>query len=299
MPEDEEMPVALCDARASDLVGEHNSDQLHDDETMAIARFQDNAGEQDLVDPGEEATWDVPLFVRRSAKSSSATEWGGEDAAAPTLPHEEGVDTDTASESLDESEGVEPEHGYAGNVSATDFAVSDANEREEKTERILSVLSELEDRLEAIEVGQTSMEKRFDAFSDALHSVACRPVPRPDVVEFNRGLARLTTALAQTLRRMEEAVEANAHQSVQGESDLARGLATLAEAVKALHECQGGTVSELAVISSMQETQSHQLAKLLESSHTLRASAMDEFLLDVRHATAELIAEQMRALRVG
>ena len=49
----------------------------------------------------------------------------------------------------------------------------------------------------------------------------------------------------------------------------------------------------------MQETISHQLAKLIEVHQAAKPPAMEEFLQDLRHATAELLAEQARLSRAG
>ena len=184
-----------------------------------------------------------------------------------------------------------------------DGSISDAHEREGRMERIVSMLNELEGRFSGLEAGQSGLVARIDSFGQTLDAVAARQPPRPDVSDFNRGIARVTTALNHTLRRVEDSLGEISSGSSKNGADVAgslsTGLSALAEAVRATQGGHSGTASELAMISSMQETLSHQLAKLLEASQAQRVPVMEEFLLDVRHATAELLAEQARVSKAG
>ena len=49
----------------------------------------------------------------------------------------------------------------------------------------------------------------------------------------------------------------------------------------------------------MQQALSRQLAEVRAAQQATRPPAMEEFLLDLRHATAELLAEQARVAGTG
>lgn len=173
----------------------------------------------------------------------------------------------------------------------------------DRMQELFDVLSDLEVRIDSLATEQSGLAGRFDGFSETLREVASRPAPRPDASEFNRGMARMTAAFAQAIRRLEDALEGHlATAGVQGGAGvsdaLSAGLAGIAEALRASSGLPGDRPAtgqpELAVIASMQETMSHQLAKLIEQTHGAQPPVMAEFLLDLRHATAELLAEQAR-----
>ncbi|MXQ07932.1 hypothetical protein GQ651_08745 [Alphaproteobacteria bacterium GH1-50] len=171
-------------------------------------------------------------------------------------------------------------------------------------------LDGLAERLEAVErlieggrVAQETVAQQLEALTQMVDTLCSRPLPRPDTSEFNRGMARVTAALAQTMRRLDTVVDKAADQgagmdAAQVSEALARGFTSLAEAIRgamgAASSPSSETRSELSVIASMQETMSHQLAKLIEAQPAHKAPELEEFLLDVRHATAELLAEQAR-----
>ena len=256
------------------------------------------SGEQDSVDEGEDV----------SSEITDSVEDIPDDAEADTL----GVDAAESEQCFEEAviESAQPIEDAPSDMPAfqsddvsDDDVSSQAEAINEGVERILSKLSAFEARFAALEDGQSGVVGLIDSFGETLDEVASRKIPRPDTSEFNRGVARISTALTQTLRRTDDALNQLATGPKEGGSEVAaslsRGLSALADAVRATQDPRTSASPELAMISSMQETLSHQLAKLLEADHSNGVPAVEEFLLDVRHATAELLAEQARAAKAS
>lgn len=169
----------------------------------------------------------------------------------------------------------------------------------------LDILSDLSVRIDTLTSEQAGLAERLSALSEKIEEVATRPVPRPDATEFNLGMARVTVAVAQALRRLDQALDTLGAEP--GRPDLGAALATglsgIADAVRAVQGTgpapDPAQQNDLTLIASMQETLSHQLATLIEAQQSAKLPAMEEFLLDLRHATADLLAEQERRARAG
>lgn len=167
---------------------------------------------------------------------------------------------------------------------------------------VLDALSDLVVRIDGLATEQSQIVRSIAEIRSTVEEALSRPLPRPDVSEFNRGLAKMTAAFAHAVQRMEAAADAlGAAKATDGGSEVATalsaGLSALSEAVRLGAAARAGRDvhgADLAVIASMQETLSHQLSKLIESGVANGPPAMEELLMDLRHATAELVAEQTR-----
>ena len=292
-----EMPVAADEA---DLIEDDapamEEDADADDAFVDADNLADGSAPQDSV-PVEETVADSPLYLVAEQDDLSTS-----DADIAETPSWEDVPTEDAAED-------ETSMTYAANAADTvddtesgeDMPVpSDARDR---IARIEAMLTRLEDRFASIENGQAGLTAKVETFSGALEDAMSRPVPRPDVSAFNRGMSRMMTALSQTIRRIEDVLEHMLQDGGGGANDvatsLATGLSALADAVRATQTGQSTTAADLEVITGMQKTLSLQLAKLLEASQAQRAPMMEELLMDIRHATAELVAEQARVARAS
>lgn len=238
-------------------------------------------------DPGERAEPDQaggadtdvceaaePTMFVRSATRISTTE----EALITDAPLE-----DEASSDL----GSGPDHPETDNTT-TDSAADDLAE----------LLSAINARLGALEDQQAGVVEALGSLSSSIVAMESRQIPRPDATEFNRGMAKMTVAFAHTLRRIEESLETarGGHEDSPANVSecLADGFGALANAIRGMHPTYVGAATDLTMIASMQETLSHQLAKLIEATPVPQPPALEEFLMDVRHATAELLAEQAR-----
>ncbi|MEM9425082.1 MAG: hypothetical protein AAGA06_00115 [Pseudomonadota bacterium] len=282
MPEDLEDPV---DDKACDM-GDHA-------ETS-------QAGEADTVEP--------TMFVRSSARIAMAEGSLNADAQVEDEPNS---DVDSA---LDD-----PETGHIMDSATDDFIpdhmmetapesdIEDAEappntqsvkDDETPSDRIVEFLSAIDTRLGVLEDQQSTLAEALGSPSSSIDTMESRQMPRPDATEFNRGMAKMTVAFAHTLRRIEDSLEAaRGGQEESGTSVsecLADGFGALANAIRAMNPTHVGTATDFTMIASMQETLSHQLAKLIEATQAPQPPALEEFLMDVRHATAELLAEQAR-----
>ncbi|MEO0916102.1 MAG: hypothetical protein AAFY31_03845 [Pseudomonadota bacterium] len=314
----EEAPESDASEFASDVStaeGFDASDMPSDDGMDSEETVHDQATD---VTPaaGEEAEESAPpMFIAASrdqgAENSTASGSFGSvsetpDTSAPVMaPDEPDAATELAPEPSDDSEAFDDALPEADDTAeGSDVDDQARAESVERIARIEAMLTQLEGRFAAMETGQAGLAERVEAFSGELGEAVSRPLPRPDVNDFNRGMARIMTALSQSIRRIEEALENPAPQQTGDASSgvaasLSTGLTALADAVRAAHEEQGATSADLAIIASMQKTLSHQLAKLLESNHAQQAPVMEEFLMDIRHATAELLAEQARVAKAS
>ena len=253
----------------------------------------------------------VPMFMRSGSQASSM-------AASDGPGGGESLGECTAEES--DAAGISPEipaqedpveESVSAEADAVDEAFMVMPESEPDAEPEAGPpASDVADRLIALEAavaslseGQVQLSSRFDAFDASLEDMVSKPVPRPDAVEFNRGMARMTAAFAHLMRRVDILLDAMPEPGATGGENvaepLATGLSAIAEAVRASASAQNPAASELTLIASMQETLSHQLAKLIEASQSRQPPEMEEFLLDLRHATAELLAEQSRLAQTG
>ena len=250
--------------------------------------------------PAEDDADEVPMFMRSSPEPGMESdtdsecvelsnppeegEWAEVDEALPADAPEEVPVEISAIEGTDMPSDVSPD------MVATDTG--------ESLVRVLASLGDIEDRVSAICAAQSDMSAQIASIAGALEAVSDRPAPRPDTSEFNRGMARLIAVFSQVIRRLDslgDQVATNAKANQPDAAALLRdAFSSLADGLGAPSTATAGSQSDLAMIASMQETLSHQLAKLIELNQASNPPQMEEFLLDLRHATAELLAEQTR-----
>lgn len=293
-PEATEQHLEPADPDLDTTHSQGNPSEDYADDLHSAAQSDDTFEDPELTEP--------TMFVRSGARTVV-------EAVEPTVEqtgltsHEtdtsvcEDVDTGFADEAIGgiaETEAVEVD-GAPGEV------VADIGEAD--NDQVVELLAGIEERVANIVAQQSAIAEQIAAFSVALKDIASRPVPRPDTSEFNRGMAKMTAAFAHTLRRIEYNGEVMQAAQDKGGADiaacLADGFGSLAEAIRVGSPASVGASTELTMIATMQETLSHQLATLIEAQPMHQPPALEEFLLDLRHATAELLAEQTRVLQAG
>ncbi|MEL6644558.1 MAG: hypothetical protein AAFQ79_11520 [Pseudomonadota bacterium] len=167
-------------------------------------------------------------------------------------------------------------------------------------------VTQLSERLVALETVMSDQREAFAAMSAAVHEVADRPLPRPDMSEANRAFARFTTAFAHALGRLERVSDGLQSMSEAAETDgvaggmdgLGAGLSDLAAAIARASErpAQGPDVAHLV---SLQTVMIRQLAAILDAQRPKANDAVEEFLADLRHNVAEIVAEETQSARAS
>lgn len=175
----------------------------------------------------------------------------------------------------------------------------------DRMQELLDVLTDIEVRIDALAQEQTQLAARFDQFAAILDQMASKPVPRPDATEFNRSMARMTAAFAQAMRRIDDLFETLvAERGTQSDAGIGHsvsiGMAALVDALKGVQMTGSGAGAQaLDDVLQMQGALSDQLAALLEIHKAASPPSIEEILLDLRHATAELVAGQTRMAETG
>ena len=280
---------------------------------------QDTAADEPF-DGGDDDSADVPpMFMRAFGRSAEAEALRADDLAEVTEAEDDlAGDLPAAADMTDAQAVPDEEAPSSGDAAGLDDQMTDdaphktsaaaAEPAPEQLDRILVQLDALQRLSDSGAEATARLTETVEALSRSVGALASRPVPRPDTSDFNRGMARMTAALAQTMRRLDMVIERAApdEDGIDGAGiaeALAGGFASLAEAIRAANA--GGAVRadhgqpDLSVIASMQETMGHQLAKLIEAQASPKPPELEEFLLDLRHATAELLAEQARLAKAG
>ena len=237
---------------------------------------------------------------------AASSEWRQDDPVDPSVPvSAEEVKTETQSYQeaaaalpfIPSAQAAEPPDEAA--TPSVDFAADQVAEPlvAPGADHVVDAMAaQIEELTEAI-AGQ---EREITALGAQLAALAERPVPRPDMSEANGHMARFATAFARALERL-EAASARLETLSDPQQDT-----TIVEALEAI----GATVSDVAehvaggsgrVISpdlermiALQEVLVRQTATILDARPVGHDFAMSEFLTDLRHTIAELIAEQKR-----
>ncbi|MEO0692209.1 MAG: hypothetical protein AAFY90_04960, partial [Pseudomonadota bacterium] len=163
-------------------------------------------------------------------------------------------------------------------------------------EAINAMAAKIEELTEAI-AGQ---EREITDLGAQLAALADRPVPRPDMSEANGHMARFATAFARALERLEAAsARLETLQDPQQDTAIVEALEAMGAKVSDVVEDAAGGAGQaispdLGRMIALQEVLVRQTATILDARPVGHDFAMSEFLTDLRHTIAELIAEQKR-----
>lgn len=146
---------------------------------------------------------------------------------------------------------------------------------EQKTEERLSeqftkMCEDISKLNNSISEVQSAMESRLDTIESAISQGAQKPLPRPDTSQFNSSIAKMMTAFAAGLRRLETVADNIERQPPE------------------MTEEQGRSDDPLRTLAALQKTMALQVASLLEGHQASKTPEIKELLADVRLAIAEL-----------
>lgn len=154
------------------------------------------------------------------------------------------------------------------------------------------------DKLDALSDAIAEQSRRLDNIAEKQEALASRPIPRLDTSEINRWFARFTTAFSQALARLERVIEENGLGSevTTAPSGLDEIKANLSTVVTLLTEArsEGSDGAQIAKVIELQEVTMRQVSALMEVGLMGSEPVLSEFLTDLRHTIAELIADQKR-----
>lgn len=150
--------------------------------------------------------------------------------------------------------------------------------------------------LKVLAEGLLRQEQSLTDLRAQVDTLAARPAPRPDMTETNKAFARFTTALSHALSRL-ESVSDQLEGARPGQADtaLVDGLATIGKGLSDL--AAGGpdrAAPDLGHVIELQEVMVRQMAAILEGRSLGQDRALSEFLADLRHTIAEVVANQER-----
>lgn len=129
--------------------------------------------------------------------------------------------------------------------------------------------------------------KRLSTLEARIEDLATKPFPRPDTSGLNALMSRFAAGLSVALRRLEDAVDtlesghARTSQSPTEPDDDTRA-----------QQPEDTILRELGELASLQHMTLQQVATLIDATGSGSSVAQEAFLNDLRHAIAEIIAEQ-------
>lgn len=141
----------------------------------------------------------------------------------------------------------------------------------------------------------------LEAVVARLETLADQPAPRPDMAQANRYFARFATAFAKAVARLEAASDRlEALPDRDSGSALGEGIAAVREELSHLvsalaHRSASDDAADIAQLIALQEVVVRQMAAVLDAQSSGQEPPLSEFLTDLRHTIAEIIAEQKRA----
>lgn len=276
---------------SGDLV-EEDADASGPSDAIVVTEEKDLGEQSGSIEP--------PIIEERADSSESSDPFGSSDPGTTADANTDPLSSEEAATELPflpSSQATEPSD-EAPTLSAECAAeeVAQPLTGHDADEAVNAMAAQIEELTKAI-AGQ---EREITALGAQLAALADRPVPRPDMSEANGHMARFATAFARALERLEAAsARLETLQDPQQDTAIVEALEALGARVSVVAEDvaegSGQAISpDLDRMIALQEVLVRQTATILDARPVGHDLAMSEFLTDLRHTIAELIAEQKR-----